>query len=62
MKSQHSTTKRQRREALEIACAVQYRTNEGLGTRKRKLRRLRAENPKGYKALKLPAETSERGC
>jgi len=46
MKSQHYTTKKERRQNLEIACAVQYRANEGLGTRKRKLRLIKNRTKK----------------
>lgn len=29
---------------------------------KRQLRRLKAENPRGYKALDLSKETNDKGC
>ena len=60
--SVHSTTNRQRKTSFIEACYGHYRVNEGLGGRKRKLRELKAENPKGYKALLLDKETDSKGC
>ena len=60
--SVHPTTLKERRERFQEALVGQYRANEGLGHRKRQLRRLKKETPNGYKALKLDNETDSKGC
>ena len=60
--SVHPTTLKERQTRFNEACSGLYRANEGLGHRKRMLRRLKAENPKGYKALLLDKETDSKGC
>lgn len=60
--SVHPTTLKERQTRFQEALVGQYRANEGLGSRKRKLRQLKKENPKGYKALLLDNETDSKGC
>lgn len=61
MSAYKNKTKLARQKAFSESCLMQYRANEGLGGRKRKLRQLKKENPKGYKALLLDKETDSKG-
>ena len=56
--SVHPTTLKERQTRFKEALVSQYRANEGLGSRKRLLRRLKAENVKGLKALDLRQDTT----
>lgn len=60
--SVHPTTLKERQTRFNEACDSLFRTNQGLGGRKRKLRQLKKENPKGFKALLLDNETDSKGC
>lgn len=62
VKSQHSTTLKERQTRFTDSCLGLYRANEGLGHRKRQLRKLKRKNPKGFKALMLENETDSKGC
>jgi hypothetical protein len=42
--SVHSTTLKERQAMFRIACLNQYRTNEGLGSRKRQFRQLKSKD------------------